>query len=452
MARKKRTSSHTPQQLVHPHAAGIDCGATAHFVAVPNDRDPQPVRSFGTCTADLQALADWLEQCGIETVAMESTGVYWIPLFELLEARGITAYLVDPGKIKHAPGRKTDVVDCQWIQQLHSCGLLSASFRPAEDLCILRSYMRQRDMLVRYAAQHIQHMQKALTEMNVQLHHGVDDLLSMTGTRIITAILAGERDPATLARFRDERCKQDEATIARALQGNWRADHLFALQQAYDLYQFYHGQLARVDARVEACLRTFADKSEGRPRPKRPGARQRKPTRNEPTFEVSSLLYQMTGVDLTTIDGIGPHLALSLISEIGIDMSPWKSDKHFASWLCLAPGNHKSGGKQRRSKSGTRPSANRAAGDFRLAAFAVSRSDTALGAFYRRLRARVGAPKAITATAHKIAKIVYNMLKYGKAYVDRGAQYYEEQYRQRVVKSLHRRAEQLGFTLEPLAR
>jgi transposase len=452
MARKKRNPKPVPQQLVHPHAAGIDCGATQHFVAVPPDRDPQPVRAFGTFTADLHALADWLEQCGIDTVAMESTGVYWIPLFEILEARGFKAYLVEPGKIKNAPGRKTDVVDCQWIQQLHSCGLLTASFRPADDICMLRSYMRQRDMLVRYAAQHVQHMQKALTEMNVQLHHVIDDLLSATGTRIIEAILEGERDATTLAAMRDERCKHDETTIARALEGNWRDDHLFALKQAYDLYQVYHGQLAEVDARVEAYLHRFEDKSTGQTRPERRRERRRTRKRNEPTFDMDDLLYRMTGVDLTAIDGIGGHLALSLISEIGIDMSPWKSDKHFASWLCLAPGNHKSGGKQTRRKSATRPSSNRAAQDFRMAAFAVSRSDSALGAFYRRLRARMGSPKAITATAHKIAKIVYNMLKYGTAYVDRGVQYYEDQYRHRVVKNLHRRAEQLGFTLQPKAR
>ena len=452
MARKKRNPTPIPQQLVHPHAAGIDCGATQHFVAVPPDRDPQPVRAFRTFTADLHALADWLEQCGIDTVAMESTGVYWIALFEILEARGFKTYLVEAGKIKNAPGPKTDVVDCQWIQQLHSCGLLTASFRPPDDICMLRSYMRQRDMLVRYAAQHVQHMQKALTEMNVQLHHVIDDLLSATGTRIIEAILEGERDAATLAAMRDERCKHDEATIARALEGNWRDDHLFALKQAYDLYQVYHGQLAEVDARVEAYLHRFEDKSAGQTRPERRRERRRQLKRNEPTFDMANLLYRMTGVDLTAIDGIGGHLALSLISEIGIDMNPWKSDKHFASWLCLAPGNHKSGGKQNRRKSATRPSSNRAAQDFRMAAFAVSRSDSALGAFYRRLRARIGAPKAITATAHKIAKIVYNMLKYGTAYVDRGVQYYEDQYRQRVVKNLHRRAEQLGFTLQPKAR
>jgi transposase len=443
-ARRQRSA-----QLFNPNAAGIDCGATEHFVAVPEDRDPQPVRSFHTFTADLHALADWLQQCGIDTVAMESTGVYWIPLFELLEARGLQVYLVDPGKIKNAPGRKTDVVDCQWIQQLHSVGLLSASFRPDDDICILRSYMRQRDMLVRYAAQHVQHMQKALMEMNVQLHHVIADITGLTGTRIIEAILGGERAPDTLAKLRDGHCKQDEATIARALQGNWRDDHLFALQQAYALYTFYRQQMAQLDTRLEAYLHTFEDHTDGQPLA--PCPRKRPPKPNEPPFDMTNLLYRMTGVDLTTIDGIGGHLALGIIAEIGTDMRSWASEKHFASWLCLAPGNHKSGGKQKRSKTGTRPSANRANQLFRLAAMSLSRSDSALGAFYRRLRGRLGAPKAITATAHKLAKIVYNMLKHGKAYVDRGAQYYDQHYRQRAVKNLRRRAEALGFTLRPQA-
>jgi transposase len=444
---RKRPKRKTNQQPFHPNAAGIDCGATDHFVAVPKDRDPQPVRSFRTFTADLYALADWLVQCSIDTVAMESTGVYWIPLFEILEARGFEVYLVEPGKLKNAPGRKTDVVDCQWIQQLHSAGLLSASFRPDDDICMLRSYLRQRDMLVRYAGQHVQHMQKALMEMNVQLHHVIDDITGVTGTRIIEAILKGERNPKVLAILRDKGCKNDEATIARALEGNWRDDHLFALKQAYELYTFYKGQLTQIDAQIDAYLHTFEDHSDGQGLP--PRRRQRKHKSNEPAFDMVNLLYRMSGVDLTTIDGIGGHLALDIISEIGLDMSRWPSDKHFASWLCLSPGNHKSGGKQNRRKTSTRPSSNRAAQMFRLAAMSLSRSDSALGAYYRRLRGRLGGPKAITATAHKIAKIVYNMLKHGKLYVDRGAQYYEETYRQRAVKNLRRRAQALGFTLQP---
>lgn len=445
---RKRPQRQTTQQPFHPNAAGIDCGATEHFVAVPKDRAPQAVRSFRTFTTDLYALADWLGQCGIDTVAMESTGVYWIPLFEVLEARGFAVYLVDPGKLKHAPGRKTDVVDCQWIQQLHSAGLLSASFRPDDAICMLRSSLRQREMLVRYAGQHIQHMQKALMEMNVQLHHVLDDITGLTGTRRIEAILHGERQPQVLATLREKGCKNDEATIARALQGNWRDDHLFALQQAYELYVCYKDKLAQLDAQIEAYLHRFEDHSDGQALP--PRRRQRKQKSNEPAFDMVNLLYRMAGVDLTTIDGIGGHLALGILSEIGLDMSRWPSAKHFASWLCLSPGNHKSGGKPHRRKTGTRPSANRAAQMFRLAAMSLSRSNSALGAYYRRLRGRLGGPKAITATAHKIAKLVYHMLTHGKPYVDRGAQYYDEHYRQRAVKHLRQRAQALGFTLQPV--
>jgi transposase len=291
----KRPKRQTKQQPFHPNAAGIDCGATDHFVAVPQDRAPQPGRSFRTFTADLYALADWLGQCGIDPGAMESTGVYWIPLFAVLEARGFAVYLVEPGTLKHAPGRKTDVVDCQWIQQLHSAGLLSASFRPDDDSCMLRSSLRQRDMLVRYAAQHVQHMQKALMELHVQLHHVIDDITGLTGTRIIEAMLAGERAPERLAALRDTGCKNDAATIARALAGNWRDDHLFALQQAAELYSFYKGQLAQIDAQIEAYLHTFADHSEGQPLPTR--RRQRKHKSNEPAFDMVNLLYRMSGVD-----------------------------------------------------------------------------------------------------------------------------------------------------------
>jgi transposase len=320
-------------QQVNLNAAGIDCGASEHFVAVPEDRDPQPVRAFGTFTADLIALADWLEQCGIDTVAMESTGVYWIPLYELLEARGFTVKLVEPGKLKMIAGRKTDVLDSQWIQQWHTFGLLQGSFRPDDQICVLRSYMRQRDMLVRYAAQHIQHMQKALEQMNVKLVEVIDDITGVTGTRIIEAILAGERDPQTLARLRHERCQHDAETIALALQGNWREEHLFALQQALDRYCFYHHKLDELDQRIEAYLLTFEDKSQGEVLEPRP--RQRSLSHNEPRFNVRQYLFQMTGVDLMTIDGFRTgYLALDLLAEIGMDMQPWPTEKHFCSWLC----------------------------------------------------------------------------------------------------------------------
>lgn len=431
---------------VNLNAAGIDVGATQHYVAVPEGRDEVAVRCFGTFTADLEALADWLQRCGVETVAMESTGVYWIPVFELLEARGFEVKLVEPSKLKSVPGRKTDVLDCQWVQQLHTYGLLQGSFRPEDDICVLRSYMRQRAMLVKYAGQHVQHMQKALMQMNVQLHHVISDITGSTGLRIVDAILAGARDPHELAKLRDERCKNDEQTIALALQGHWRDDHLFALKQAVELYRFYQHQLAELDERLERYVKTFDDRSDGQTLPRQP---KRKAGSNAPEFDMRNQLYKMTGVDLTTIDGISGHTALELISEIGMDMSLWPTEKHFTSWLCLCPGSKKTGG---RSLSGkTRASASRAAAALRLAAQSLARAGCALGAFYRRMRARLGAPKAITATAHKLAKIVYNMLKYGKEYVDVGAEYYEAQYRQRVLKNLARRAAKLNFCLVPVA-
>lgn len=432
---------------VNLNAAGLDVGAMQHYVAVPEGRDVNTVRCFGTFTADLMALADWLESCGVDTIAMESTGVYWIPVFEVLEQRGFVVKLVEPGRLKSVPGRKTDVLDCQWIQQLHTFGLLQGSFRPEDDICVLRSYMRQRGMLVAHASQHILHMQKALMQMNLQLHHVITDITGATGLRILDAILAGNRDPQALATLRDERCKMDEATIALALQGNWRNEHLFALKQAVQLYRFYQGQIAEVDQQLQDCLRTFEDRSQGQtvPPPKK-----RKAGSNSPDFDTRKMLLQMTGVDLTLIDGISGHSALDLVSEIGVDMTLWPTEKHFVSWLCLCPGNKKSGG---RSLSGkTRRSASRAASTLRRAAQSLARAQCALGAFYRRMRSRLGSPKAITATAHKLAKIVYNMLRYGKHYVDVGIEHYEREYRERVVKNLARRAAQLNLALVPAGK
>lgn len=441
------SASSLPSHLeqVNLNAAGIDIGATVHFVAVPEGRDPSPVRSFGTFTADLEALADWLIECGVDTVAMEATGVYWIPLFELLERRGLEVKLVEPSRLKNVPGRKTDVGDCQWIQQLHTFGLLQGSFRPEDQICVLRSYLRQRQELVRSAGRYVQHMQKALTQMNLKLQHVLSDITGQTGMRILTAILGGERDPQQLAKLRDKRCKHDAATIALALQGNWREDHLFALRQALDLYRFCHQKLAELDEQIEAHLKTFADKSEGKPLP--PRTRRRSPSKNEPTFDARQALYGMTGVDLTRIDGLDSYSVLILLSEIGVDMSPWPTEKHFASWLCLCPGNNKTGGRTQSKSGRTRPGANRAAAVLRVASASLLKADCALGAFARRMRARLGAPKAITATAHKLAKIIYNMLKYGTDYVDRGAQYYDDQYRATIIKNLRRRAEQLGMQL-----
>jgi len=440
-----------PLVPVHRHAAGIDLGATVHFVAVPEGRDKECVRSFGTYTADLEALADWLAECRVATVAMESTGVYWVPLYELLEQRGFEVVLVEPSQIKKVPGRKSDVLDCQWIQRLHSFGLLRASFRPADAIVVLRSYLRQRDMLVRYAAAHVQHMQKAMEQMNLKLPEVLSDITGLTGQRIIEAILAGRRDPVALAKLRDERCRHDEATIALALQGNWRDEHLFALRQAVELYQVYLQKLTELDEQIEACLKTFADQSKGKTLPARPRNRRRqKRGKHEPKFDTRALMHQMTGVDLTIIDGIGPHAALQLVSEIGTDMNRWETEKHFCSWLTLCPGVNKTGGRKKSRGGKTRPSANRAARVLRVCAQSLLRANCALGAFGRRIKGRLGAPKAVTAVAHKLAKIVYGMLKYGKPYVDQGVEYYEARYHERLLTNLRRRAAGLGFALQPI--
>jgi transposase len=434
--------------LVHPHAAGIDVGATEHYVAC-GAGDPAPVRRFGACTADLEALADWLAQCGVKTVAMESTGVFWVPLFELLEARGFEVRLVDARQMRRIPGRpKTDAHDAQWLQRLHSYGLLAAAFRPDEPVCVLRGYLRQRHMLVTYAGQHVQHMQKALTQMNVKLQHAVSDITGVTGLAIIRAIVAGQRDPVALAKLRDQRCGHSEADIARALHGSWRAEHLFALKQAVELYDFYHQQIAACDRAIETQLKQFEDKSGGQALP--PKARRRRRGDNRPAFEARAALYRMAGVDLTVIEGIEESTALVLLGEVGTDMSRWPSAKHFCSWLGLCPHHRISGGKVLSRR--TKPCANRAAAALRLAAFALSRSQSALGAFLRRLKARLGAPKAITATAHKLARLVYSLLKHGTAYVTQGMDEYEQRYRERAVRNLSRRAKELGYEVVQAAQ
>jgi transposase len=380
---------------------------------------------------------------------MESTSVYWIPVFELLEARGFEVFLVNARDAKHVPGRKTDVSDAQWLQRLHSHGLLRASFRPKGEIVELRAYLRQRERLLEYAASHIQHMQKALTEMNLQLHHVVTDITGATGLRIIRAILAGERDPAVLALLRDTRCHASVETITKALTGHYRAEHLFALEQALALYDAYQEKASACDARIEAVLKqlSFRRGREVGPLPsQRPGMR-RQP--NGPEFDVRATLFALLGKDLTQINGLGPYLALKLVAECGDDLSAWPSAKHFTSWLCLAPSNKISGGKVLSSR--TRRSGSRAAALLRLAAVTVGRTDTALGAFYRRLSARIGKVKAITATARKIAVLFYNALRHGMDYVDPGASSYETRYHARVIDNLHRRAKAFGFVLQPIA-
>jgi transposase len=431
--------------VVQPDAAGIDVASAEHWVAVPPDRDPHPVRRFAAFTADLVRLADWLAACGIRTVAMEATGVYWIPLFELLEARGFEVLLVDPRQTRNVKGRpKTDRLDCQWIQRLHACGLLAGSFRPGDALVVLRGYLRQRQMLVRYAGSHIQHLQKALEQMNVKLTEVVSDVTGKTGMDIIRAILRGERDPQQLAKYRNVHCQASEAGLAQALQGNWRPEHLFELKQALALWEYYQGLLRECDQEIERYLRALPARAAA-PLPPRPRARKRQP--NEPAYDARGLVYRACGVDLTAVEGIDQTTALVLLGEVGPDVSRFPTEKHFTAWLGLCPQHRQSGGKVQSRR--VRPGMNRAARALRLAARSLLHSHSAVGAYARRLRARLGAPKAVVATAHKLARLVYHLLKHGEAYVAQGMAEYEAAYRQRRLKGLARQAAELGYRLEP---
>jgi transposase len=447
-----KTRSRRPEprrkRRLHPDAAGIDVGSSSHYVAVPEDRDPNPVRSFGAFTEDLFALADWLSRCRITTVAMEATGVYWIPLFEILDRRGFEVVLVNARHVKNVPGRKSDVIDCQWLQELHSLGLLSASFRPSDEVVALRGYVRQRKMLVEYAASHVQHIQKALAQMNLQLHNVVSDVTGVTGMKILRAILAGERNPQTLASYRDYRCKASAETIEKSLIGNWREEHLFALRQAVELNDFYERQIADCDRMIDAYTARWEIRVDPSQIP--PSSKARKSLeRCEPQFDLRTRMFQILGVDLTQIDGVRAYTVLQLIAEIGTDMSRWKTADHFASWLALCPGTKITGG---RRLSGHQPrKAHRAATILRIAAVALRHSTSALGAFLRRKRAQLGPARAVTATAHKLARLIYTLLTKRTPYADPGQDAYEQRFRHRTLRSLERRAAALGYALTPIA-
>ena len=433
-------------EQINAHAAGMDIGAEEIYVAVPPDRDTECVRMFPTFTADLRRLAEWLKSCNIETVAMEATGVYWIPLYELLEEEGFEVCLVNARHLKNVTGRKTDVLDCQWIQQLHTYGLLNASFRPPEQIVSIRSLVRHREMLVKYRSAHIQHIQKSLTLMNVRLTNVLSDITGVTGLKIIRSILEGERDPCRLATLREPGCKKSEDEIAKSLEGHYKREHLFALKQALELYDFYHQQLKACDTELEAMYQEFTPPDEPGTPPPDPHTRKRR--KNQAHFDLASSLFRLTGIDLTQIDGVDELTIQKVLSETGTDMSKWPTVKHFASWLCLCPNNKITGGKI--IQTGVRPTKNRASVALRIAAASLKNSNSALGAFYRRIRARHGSPVAITATAHKLARIIYFMLKYRESYQDFGSDFYEQQYRSRVVRNLTRQAKKLGFRLEPV--
>ena len=432
----KRLTQHLEQ--INLYAAGIDIGSEHHYVAVSEGLDDEPVRNFSCFTGDLEKMADWIVRIGIQTVAMESTGIYWIPAFEILEERGLKVLLVNARHVKNVSGRKTDVLDCQWLQQLHTYGLLEGAFRPEDDIVGFRAYVRQRGTLVRYASSHIQHMQKAMRQMNLLLDNVVTDITEKTGMAIIRAILNGQRNPEQLSDYRDRRCKKSVQEIARSLHGHYRDEHLFALRQSVELYDIYIMKIQACDEAIEQQLKRLEGRRYSTQLTKGKGS---KPA-NTPAFNVRNELYRMSGVDITRIDGISEITALKVLSETGVDMMRWKSQKHFASWLGLSPGNKVSGGKILNSK--TKRTTNRAAAALRMAAFTLSNSKSALGAYYRRMRSRHGSPKAITATAHKLARLIYSMLTNGTEYVDQGQDYYERQYQDRVLKNLKRTAKKWG--------
>ena len=434
--------------VVHPNAAGLDLSSAEIWACVPADRDPTPVRAFGTFTPDLQALVKWLLQCKVDTVAMESTGIYWIPIYELLEANGIKPYLVNARYVKMVPGRKTDVLDCQWLQKLHRLGLLAGSFRPDAEMVALRTYVRHRAELIERRAPYILHMQKALLQMNLQLTQVLTDITGLTGLKIIRAIVAGERAPQRLAEFRETRCHASQDEIAKALTGTWQPEYVFVLKQALEGYDFCTQQVARCDVEIERVYATFKPRWDAPAiLPDLPRIKPNSRIKNEPAGNVRQALFRVVGVDLTAVDGLNAASVQTILAEIGTDMSAWPTVKHFASWLSLAPHNDISGGTVLRSR--TLKSSNRARQAFRQAAESVARSDNAFGAFYRRKRAQYGPKVAIVATAHKIARVVYFMLKHHVPYEAVKAEEYETQHREREVNRLKRQAAHLGFSLAP---
>jgi transposase len=450
LARRLR-SDHPGLDVVHRNAAGIDVGNEEHYVAVAPHHEGEPVQRFGCFTAELIRMAAWLQERGIQTVAMQSTGVYWIPLYDILEEHGFEVYLVNARDTKNLPGRKTDVQESQWLLKLHTYGLLRNSFRPTSEIRIVRTYWRQRDQHVKTAAQCIQRMQKALTQMNLQLANVISDLSGKTGLQILRAIVGGERDPEKLANFRDPRMKASRAEIIVSLHGNWRAELVFQVKQELARYDFCRAQIEECDAELQKQLQCFPDShrdedgskvTESQPPPPK---RKRRKERNNPSFDLRTELQRISGVDVTRIDGIDTLTGQTVLSEVGLDMSRWPSEQHFTSWLGLCPSNELSGG--RILKKRTRKVVNRAATAFRMAASNLRVSQSYLGAKFRRLRARLGPPRAITAMARTLAVLFYRLLKFGQGYVDRGSEFYEQRQREQQRQYLQKKAAQLGLQL-----
>ena len=434
--------------VLNPDAAGIDIGATEIYVAVPSDRDAEPVRMFATFTQDLNELADWLQQCRVRTVAMESTGVYWIPLMQILEIRGLEVYLVNAKHVKNVPGRRTDVCDCQWLQYLHSVGLLRASFRPAQDICAVRSLLRHRASLVDMATCHVQHMQKALDQMNLQLHHVISDITGTTGLAILDAILDGNRDVQALAALRDPRIKASHETIAKSLVGDYRLEHLFTLRQSVGLYREYQRRIAACEEEMQQLMKGLVTKADPAVLPTaKDSVKKCKVMPPARAMALREEAYRILGVDLTTIPGISVLHVQCILAELGGDVSKFRSAGAFSSWMGLCPDNDISGGKV--LWSGTRKVKNRIAVTLRMAAQSLQQSESALGVFYRRMRAKLGAPKAITAAAHKLARIIFHMLTTRKPYDESVFAKAEQKHLQRMENRLKAQAQALGYKLLP---
>jgi transposase len=452
MARKtvrKSAAGSRMLPVLHPDAAGIDIGAEEIFVAVPADRATNSVRSFDTFTRDLHQLADWLQQCGVTTVAMESTGVYWIPLYQILERRGLQVFLVNAQHVKNVPGRKSDVSDCQWIQYLHSVGLLTASFRPPDEICVVRSLWRHRESLVQMAAEHIMHMQKALSEMNLQLHHVLSEITGVSGLKILDSILDGERDPMKLASLWNWRVRSPREVMAKSLEGDYREEHLFALRQSLVGYRFYQSLITEVDVELEAKTRELP-RAVGGPEEMPPRTKECVYHRagNEPAFDLRSEMFRIAGVDLTDVPGISALTAYTILMEVGPDVSRFRNASAFASWLGLCPEKQVNGGKVLYSRS--RKVKNRAAIALRLGAHCLYRAKNYLGQFHRRMKWRLGGPEAVTATAHKLARIVYHMLSTKEPYSEEALVTCDRLASKRAEMRLRRQAENLGYQLTPI--
>lgn len=450
MIRKLTPPSAAMLEKLSPDAAGIDIGATEIFVAVPADRDTEPVRSFATFTPDLEKMADWLQQCDVGTVAMESTGVYWIPAAQILEQRGFDVCLVDAAEMKKVPGRKSDVQDCQWIQFVHSLGLLRACFRPPREIDSLRSLRRHRESLVESASQQMLHMQKALDQMNVQIHHVLSDLTGVSGMAIMDAILQGERDTLKLARLRHRLVRTTEETICKALRGNWRSEHLFALRQSLDTYRHFQKLIAEVDAEMEREVGRLSTHDDSKTEPPKSGKKTKpKAQHNAPKFDVRSEAYRIAGVDLTEIPGISTASAFTIVSETGPHLEKFPSASAFASWTTLCPNHRISGGKV--LSRHTRAGKNRVGLALRLGAQALHHEQGYMGNLFRRLKARLGAPKAITAMAHKLARLVYHLLTTKQPYDETVFHKQEALHKLRRENGLRRTAAQLGYQLIPIS-